>query len=114
LQILTYLGVNRAVVALTKIDLGGAKEISSQIRHQLSDTAFARSPVIPISVRTGTGIQKLRRALASELSTVQEQRDIGKPRLFVDRAFTLHGIGTVVTGTLTGGSFQRGQAIVVQ
>jgi selenocysteine-specific elongation factor len=114
LQILTYLGVNRAVVALTKIDLGADQKICSQIREQLRDTAFAQSSVIPISVRAGTGIQELRRALASELSTLQEQRDIGKPRLFVDRAFTLHGIGTVVTGTLTGGSFQRGQAVVVQ
>lgn len=113
LQILTYLGVNRAVVALTKIDLGGADQISSQIRDQLRDTAFAQSPVIPISVRTGTGIQQLKGALASELSTIQ-QPDIGKPRLFVDRAFTLHGIGTVVTGTLTGGSFQRGQTVLVQ
>jgi selenocysteine-specific elongation factor len=114
LQILTYLGVNRAVVALTKIDLGGAEQIFSQIRDQLRDTAFAQSPVIAISVRTGTGIQELKRALASELSTIQGQRDTGKPRLFVDRAFTLHGIGTVVTGTLTGGGFQRGQAVVVQ
>src|SRR5436309_959287 len=44
LQILTYLGVNRAVVALTKIDLGGAEEIFAQIRDQLRDTAFAQSP----------------------------------------------------------------------
>jgi selenocysteine-specific elongation factor len=114
LQILTYLGVNRAVVALTKIDLGGAEQILSQIRDKLRDTAFAQSPVIPISVRADTGIQELKRALAAELSTIQAQRDIGRPRLFVDRAFTLHGIGTVVTGTLTGGAFQRGQGVVVQ
>jgi selenocysteine-specific elongation factor len=45
---------------------------------------------------------------------MQPQRDLGKPRLFVDRAFTLHGIGTVVTGTLTGAQLHRGQSIVVQ
>ena len=44
---------------------------------------------------------------------MEPQRDIRKPRLFIDRVFTLHGIGTVVTGTLTGGSLRRGQQIVV-
>src|SRR5258708_27117998 len=45
---------------------------------------------------------------------MQRQADAGKPRLFIDRAFTLRGIGTVVTGTLTGGQLHRGQSIVVQ
>src|SRR5262249_852855 len=51
--------------------------------------------------------------LATQLARTKPQRDIRKPRLFIDRAFTLRGIGTVVTGTLTGGSFCRGQPIVV-
>ena len=54
------------------------------------------------------------RALVSELSLTSPQRDIGKPRLFVDRAFSLHGIGTVVTGTLAGGIFRQGQTVAVQ
>jgi selenocysteine-specific elongation factor len=65
-------------------------------------------------VRTGEGIESLKSALASELSTLQPQRDVGKPRLFVDRAFTLRGIGTVVTGTLTGGRLHRGEGVVIQ
>src|SRR5207237_3744764 len=60
------------------------------------------------------GIEKFDRALASELSVMQRQCYIGKPRLFIDRAFTLRGIGTVVTGTLTGGELRRGQNVVVQ
>src|SRR4029077_1461599 len=48
------------------------------------------------------------------LAAMNPQRDYGKPRLFVDRVFTLRGIGTVVTGTLTGGRFRRGQNIMVQ
>ncbi|HUE62416.1 MAG TPA: selenocysteine-specific translation elongation factor [Chthoniobacterales bacterium] len=114
LQVLTYLGVKRAVVALTKSDLGKIDNVSSQIRKQLRDTAFAHSRIIPTSVRTREGTRNLRNVLAAELSTMQPQRDLGKPRLFVDRAFTLHGIGTVVTGTLTGGQLHRGQSIVVQ
>src|SRR5262249_33774312 len=56
---------------------------------------------------------KLVNVLAIQLARTQPQRDICKPRLFIDRVFTLRGIGTVVTGTLTGGSLRRGQQIVV-
>jgi len=114
LQILTYLGVKRGVIALTKSDLGQIDNVHEQIRTQLRDTAFAQSPIIPTSVRTGEGIESLKCALGSEFATMQAQPDFGKPRLFVDRAFTLHGIGTVVTGTLTGGQIRRGQNVVVQ
>src|SRR6266568_9096898 len=114
LQILTYLGVQRAVIALTKSDLGEAGSIVAQIRERLRDTGFARAPIIRTSVRTGKGIENLKSSLASEFSTMQPQRDVGKPRLFIDRAFTLRGIGTVVTGTLTGGRLRRGQSVVVQ
>src|SRR5437588_1722721 len=114
LQILTYLGVRRAVIALTKIDLGKIDNVRTQIRKQLRDTAFSHSRIIPTSVRTSEETKNLRNALAAELSTLQPQRDLGKPRLFIDRAFTLHGIGTVVTGTLTGGQIQRGQNVFIQ
>jgi selenocysteine-specific elongation factor len=102
------------VIALTKSDLGKIDNVSWQIRKQLRDTAFAHSRIIPTSVRRGEGVEISKSALAAEFSTLQPQRDLGKPRLFVDRAFTLHGIGTVVTGTLTGGQLHRGQSIVVQ
>jgi selenocysteine-specific elongation factor len=113
LQILNYLDVQRAVVALTKSDLGQIDVIIEQIRGKLRGTAFARSPIVPTSVRTGRGIQNLEKALAMELGTAEPQRDIGKPRLFVDRVFTLRGIGTVVTGTLTGGRLRRRQQIIL-
>jgi len=114
LQILNYLGVKRAVIAVSKSDLSGVEKTTAQTREQLRDTAFARSLIVPVSARDQKGIENLKRALASELSGMQPQRDIGKPRLFIDRAFTLRGIGTVVTGTLTGGELRRGQNVVVQ
>ena len=113
LQILNHLGVQRAVIALTKSDLGGIEVVTNQIRERLSGTPFADSPIVPTSVRTGTGIEKLVNTLATQLEKTRVQRDICKPRLFIDRVFTLRGIGTVVTGTLTGGSLRRGQQIVV-
>ncbi|PYL10098.1 MAG: selenocysteine-specific translation elongation factor [Verrucomicrobia bacterium] len=114
LQILIYLGVQRAVIALTKTDLGSVDSVTEEIRSQLRETVFARSPIVSTSVRTGEGIENLKMALASELANMQPQRDFGKPRLFIDRAFTLRGIGSVVTGTLTGGCFDRGQSIIVR
>ena len=113
LQILNYLRVQRAVVALTKSDLGEIDGVTDQIRERLSGTPFSNAPIVPTSVRTGTGIEKLVNTLVTQLAKTEPQRDIGKPRLFIDRVFMLRGIGTIVTGTLIGGSLRRGQQIVV-
>src|SRR5207248_8122490 len=104
LQILSYLDVKRIVVALTKSDLGNVDAVTDQIAQKLHDLPFANSPIVPTSIRTGAGIENLKSALASEFAKAEPPRDIGKPRLFVDRAFSLQGIGTVVTGTLTDGN----------
>jgi selenocysteine-specific elongation factor len=114
LHILTYLGVQRVVIAITKSDLGRIDDVVSQVRGRLQDSPFENSRIIPTSIRTGEGIDDLKRAIAAELSTLSTPRDIGKPRMFVDRAFTLHGIGTVATGTLVGGEFRRGQSVLIQ
>src|SRR6266496_2821386 len=73
LQILTYLGVKRGVIALTKSDLGDVAKIEEEIRDQLRDSAFARSPIVRTSVRTGEGIENLKCALGSEFATMQPQ-----------------------------------------
>jgi selenocysteine-specific elongation factor len=114
LQILTYLGVERAVVALTKSDLGGTETVTGQIRDRLRKSPFANAQIIATSVRGGNGIEALGSALTSEFAAMPPPRDYGKPRLFIDRVFTLRGIGTVVTGTLTGGQLHRDQKTVVQ
>jgi selenocysteine-specific elongation factor len=114
LQILTYLGVERAVIALAKSDLGNVENVTAQIREELERTQFTDCLIVPTSVRTGKGIGELKDALAYEFAQLRPAHDIGKPRLFVDRAFMLRGIGTVVTGTLSGGSIRRGQDVVVQ
>ncbi len=63
-------------------------------------------------MRTGDGLKELRETLASGTFPLPPPRDIGKARLFVDRAFSLPGIGTVVTGTLTGGILQKDDEFV--
>src|SRR4029079_11317289 len=122
-QILHYFGVRRAVVALTKIDLaprpgsGQAADegaAAAEVRQRLEGSAFADAPIVPTSVVTGQGLDLLKDTLARELAATPPPRDIGKPRLAVDRVFTVAGAGTVVTGTLTGGRLQRGEAVVIQ
>jgi selenocysteine-specific elongation factor len=115
LQILIYLGVRRIVVALTKIDLVEAADAAEEeVRAQLRDTPFGDATIVQTSITTGSSIEELKAQLAREFSVLVPQRDIGKPRLAVDRAFILRGIGTIVTGTLVGGMLRRGQAVVVQ
>src|SRR5262249_7145689 len=89
LQILTYLGVGRAVIALTKSDLGDIEDIRRQIRDHLRGSPFANAQIIATSVRNGEGIESLKNTLASEFATMRSPRDYGKPRLFIDRVFTL-------------------------
>ncbi len=113
LQILAYLGVDRAVVALTKSDLTPAPGLAAdEVRARLRGTPFECAPIVPTSTLTGQGFDELRTALAAVLAAAPPPRDTGKPRLPVDRVFTLRGVGTVVTGTLTGGALARGAAVV--
>jgi selenocysteine-specific elongation factor len=114
LQILTYLNVEHAIIVLTKSDLADATRTAANVREQLAATPFENAPIVETSVATGIGIEKLKQVLSYELSSLAASRDLGKPRLFVDRAFSLHGVGTVVTGTLVGGKLARGQNVIVQ
>jgi selenocysteine-specific elongation factor len=115
LQILTYLGVTRAVVALTKIDLAADEAAArAAVAERLRMTPFEAAPVVPTSIVTNRGFDELKAALSGVLNDLPPQKDAGKPRLPVDRAFVLKGVGTVVTGTLTGGPLKRGQAVAVQ
>ena len=114
LQILIYLGVKRMVVALSKSDLGRSAHVTGEIRNRLRDTPYQDARIVPTSTRSGKVIEELKQALTAALATAGPGRDIGKSRLFVDRAFSLPGVGTVVTGTLSGGTFARGQAVFLQ
>jgi selenocysteine-specific elongation factor len=114
LQILTYLGVRAGVVALSKIDLTTDEAaVVAAVRDRLLGTPLEHAPIVPTSVVTGRGLADLRGALADVLAAAPPPADIGKPRLPVDRVFSLKGVGTVVTGTLTGGTLHRGQSVVV-
>lgn len=114
-QILQYLGLKRAIVALTKIDLAEDLElVLEDVRENLIDGPWEDIEVVPVSSHTGEGIDELRTRIARILDECPDPADNGKPRLPVDRAFTLKGIGTVVAGTLIDGSLSVGTELLVQ
>jgi selenocysteine-specific elongation factor len=118
LAILDLLGVDKGVVALTKADLAESEEwvgfVAADVSGTLEGTALEGSPVIPVSARTGQGLDDLTAALQDLLAKIEPRRDRGRPRLPVDRVFTISGFGTVVTGTLADGCFEVGQEVEIQ
>jgi selenocysteine-specific elongation factor len=116
LAILGILGVDRAVVALTKRDLVDeewAALARADVVAVLAATPLAGSPVVEVSATSGRGLPELLASLQTVLAAAPARRDIGRPRLAVDRSFTLTGFGTVVTGTLVDGSFATGDDIEI-
>lgn len=115
-QILEYLGVQRLVIALNKIDLAEEDEdfLREVVKDELSGTSFENAPIIATSAASGRGISELKQTLASILDSLPDLPDIEKPRLSVDRAFSVKGHGTVVTGSLADGRFHVEQSVVVQ
>ncbi len=118
LAILDLLQVNSGVVALTKVDLIDDPDwlelVTLDVSELLSGTPLRGAAIVPVSARTGQGLDRLRKALGKALTGTTERLDEGRPRLPIDRVFTLSGFGTVVTGTLVGGSLKLGDAIEVQ
>lgn len=116
LDILDLLGVTRGLVALTKADLVDEETMElgrELVREQLGGSVFADVEVIPVSARTGMGLENLSHRLVATLDQAPPPPDHGRPRLWVDRSFTIRGAGTVVTGTLSGGGLSTGDEVAV-
>ena len=114
LAILGLLGIERGVVALTKRDLvddDWAALATADVRAALAGSALADAPLVEVSAAKRTGMRELIAALEGVLGEAPARRDIGRPRLPVDRAFTMAGFGTVVTGTLADGQLRVGDDI---
>jgi selenocysteine-specific elongation factor len=108
--ILELLGVRALVVALTKIDLVEPDWVglaTDDVRALLRTGPFRHAPIIPVSARTGVGLDSLVGEIGRVARTVEERDDEDLFRLPVDRVFTVHGTGTVVTGTVWSGSISR-------
>jgi selenocysteine-specific elongation factor len=111
LAILDLLGVPAGVVALTKVDLVDAPtrdRVAAEVADRLRGTTLAGAAVVPTAAPSGFGVAALAAALDDALDGLGEAPDRGRPRLPVDRVFTMRGSGTVVTGTLSGGTLRAG------
>jgi selenocysteine-specific elongation factor len=107
LAILDLLGIPAGVVAISKVDLvddAARERVAAEVRERLAGTTLAGAPLVPTSAPGGLGLEALRAALDQALDRLPEPPDRGRPRLPVDRVFTMRGSGTVVTGTLSGGT----------
>jgi selenocysteine-specific elongation factor len=117
LAILDLLQIRGGVIALTKIDLVDDPEwlelVTLDVRERIEGTCIEDAPIVPVSARTGAGLDVLVAELARCLDRIPPRADRGRPRLPVDRVFTVAGFGTVVTGTLVDGSLRVGQEVEV-
>ncbi len=117
LAILDLLQIPGGMVALTKTDLVPDPEwldlVEAEIRESLADTVLEDAPFVRVSARAKTGLDELLDALSKLLKEKPERLDLGRPRLPIDRTFTIAGFGTVVTGTLADGSLNIGDEVLV-
>ena len=111
-DILSILGVPAGVVALNKIDLVDDPEwldlLEEEIREFLAGSFMEGAPIVRVSGETSEGVEQLRSVLLNIADASKERRDRGFFRLFADRAFSMKGFGSVVTGTVTGGLLKSG------
>ena len=117
LDILDLLDIERGVVALTKIDLVDEEWlelVQEEVAELLLGTTLEGATIAPCSAHSGAGMDELRSLLDAVLDDLPPVRDSGRPRLPIDRAFSISGFGTVVTGTLLDGSLQIGDSVVVE
>jgi selenocysteine-specific elongation factor len=116
LEILSLLGVKSGLVALTKRDVV-EKEwldlVTEEVRDFVAGTFLEEAPIVPVSSRTGEGLEELKGTLARLAEQVTEKRREGFFRLPVDRVFTMPGFGTVVTGTLLSGEIAVGDELEI-
>ena len=109
LAILRLLGIERGIVAVTKADTVDSEML--ELAREEARELVPGAPVIATSAVTGQGLDELRTTLGSVVGDAKAPHAQGPTRLFVDRVFTLHGIGTVATGTLWSGRIAPGDEL---
>lgn len=115
-QIVDLLDIKYGIIAITKIDLVDQTRLNfveKQIKDRLKNTAFFNAPLIKVSTVKNIGIDGIKSAIQDLIPRMKPKRDIGKPRLSIDRVFNIKGSGTVVTGTLVGGTLHQGMEVTI-
>ncbi len=116
LEILKLLKIKHGILVVTKIDLvkdDWLSLVTEDVKEKLKGTFLENAPVVQISTTKKTGIDKLHSEMEIMIKKIEPQRDLGKPRIYIDRVFTISGRGTVITGTQTNGSFSLGEEVKI-
>ncbi len=116
LDILDLLGVPGIVIALTKVDRVDQRRLSqveAMVLSLIAGTSFAGAPLVPVAPLEGRGIERLKDELRRGLAAISPPAGDRSARLWIDRAFSVDGSGTVVTGTLADGPLRRGDLVSV-
>ncbi len=116
-DIVLLLGVRHGVFALTKTDLVDEDLIGlvrKEVEEMISDTPLKGAPIVPVSTKTGDGIDRIKEALLDVSRRIEEREAGSAIRLPIDRVFTVAGRGTVVTVTLWSGRIRSGSRLVIQ
>ncbi len=116
LAILDLLEIPRGIIAVTKMDMveeDWLELVQADIAETMSGTVLAQAPIIPVSALRGTGLPSLIQTLDQLLAQAPPRANRGRPRLPIDRVFSMSGFGTVVTGTLLDGQLQVGQEVEI-
>jgi selenocysteine-specific elongation factor len=117
LAILDLLQIPAGLVALTKTDLGSDPAwldlVETDVRAALAPTVLKDAPIVRVSAKTKSGLNELITNLQSLLETKPSRPDLARPRLPIDRVFSMSGFGTVVTGTLSDGHFSVGDEVEI-
>lgn len=111
LAALDALDVQHAVVAVTRCDLADPAPMAARAAAEVGRSSIRGSSIVPVSSRTGAGLDELRERLADLVLGLPAPDPGADVRLWVDRRFTISGAGTVVTGTLPTGTIERGDAL---
>jgi selenocysteine-specific elongation factor len=117
LEIVHLLDVNRGLVALTKVDLVDDEWlalVTEEVIEKVGQTALRGAPLVRVSSVTGEGLDELMQHLDRVLDATPAKPDRGRPRLPIDRVFTMSGFGTIVTGTLVEGRLAVGDELEAQ
>ena len=114
LAILDILQIKQGLVVVTKTDLVDeelVELVKAEVEDVVAGTSFEDCQMIGVSAYTGAGMEELKATIDGILDETGARRDLGRPRLPVDRCFSISGFGTVVTGTLIDGMFAVGQEV---
>ena len=113
LAVIDALGISSGLLAVTKSDLADPGPVIAEAKAQLARTTLGDVPAVAVSSVTGDGLPELLAALEAMTASLPQPDPSGPVRMWIDRAFSMTGSGTVVTGTLPAGTVHRGDELVI-